>query len=87
MRLLLPFSLLVIVFTLACTQPLTEEDVRRIVREEAAQGPPGSQVPKGEAGERGLTGQQGPQGLPGLVGPRGLKAGLYAKFRKSIKAG
>lgn len=75
MRLLLPFSLLVIVFTLACTQPLTEEDVRRIVREEAAQGPPGPQGPKGEKGERGLTGQQGPHKVyPVLLGQEDYKA-------------
>ena len=58
---------------LACTQPLTEDNVRRIVREEVAQGPSGPPGPQGERGLRGLTGEQGLQGLPGLVGPRGIQ--------------
>ncbi len=50
---------------LSCASGLTEEDVRRIVREHSVAGP------KGEQGERGPQGPQGPKGEPGEIGPKG----------------
>lgn len=73
--------LVLILLCLGCTQStLTEDDVRKIVREEVPAGvvgPPGPQGPQGESGERGIPGSAGPQGepgergSPGIMGPQG----------------
>ena len=58
----------------ACAAGLTEEDVRRIAREEAVPGPPGIQGIQGIQGELGPQGIRGPKGDPGPAGqpgPRG----------------
>ncbi len=57
---------------MACTNALTEDDIRRIVREEVIQGPQGEPGPAGLQGERGVQGATGLQGEPGPQGERGL---------------
>ncbi len=77
---LLGFLVLPLLLALVSCTNLTEEDVRRIAREEAPTGVPGEPVPGGSQGERGPVGkpgsqgEQGPQGelgKQGSVGPQG----------------
>ncbi len=66
--------LLVLVATLGLMACLSEDDVRRIAREEAAaplQGPKGVPGPTGPQGVAGPMGPQGPAGPPGPEGPAG----------------
>lgn len=67
----LALALLAVVFAAGCAATLTEDDVRRIAREEAAAGPPGPQGPAGPPGEQGPQGPEGPQGDAGPAGRQG----------------
>ena len=65
--------------TLGCSEGLTEEDVRRIAREQTLVGPRGPQGEPGPAGPQGEPGPPGPRGGPGIqgiTGPQG-KPGPY----------
>ena len=69
---------------LACSDGLTEDEVKQIVQESLATGPEGDTGPagpqgetgpagpKGDVGPNGQQGPSGPQGEPGLPGPAGL---------------
>lgn len=65
------WGVLVIVAALGCAQGLTEEDVRRIVREEGVSGPPGPPGERRPVGETGARGPRGLSGVPGIPGPPG----------------
>ena len=63
-----------LVAAVGCAASITEEDVERIVREQAMSGPQGERGPvgpPGELGPDGPTGPQGPVGSPGLKGEPG----------------
>ncbi len=75
-RLLLPALLLILLGVLGCSEGLTDDDVRQIVREESGQlrGPQGEQGvrgPRGDTGPQGERGEQGPQGEQGAKGEKG----------------
>ena len=71
------FALLLVGFLLACSNGLTEQEVRQIVQEYSVPGPRGDQGdvglqgPKGDQGDVGLQGPKGDQGDVGLQGPKG----------------
>ena len=74
-RLVLSVSFLVAMCVIvgACATGLTEEEVRRIAREENLQGTKGDVGPQGLPGERGPKGDQGEPGQPGPQGSQGEK--------------
>ena len=63
-----PLILIAAFVFLACSQGLTEAEVRRIVQEY-----PGPQGEVGPPGPQGIPGEPGPQGIPGDQGPAGLQ--------------
>ena len=82
------FALLLVGFLLACSNGLTEQEVRQIAQEYPVPGPKGDQGdvgqqgPKGDqglkgdqgdVGQQGPTGDQGPKGDQGDVGPQSPK--------------
>ena len=67
-------GVLVLLSLLACSEGLTESDVRQIVQEHAVPGPkgdPGEIGPQGPKGDPGAPGPQGEQGSAGQPGPKG----------------
>ena len=82
------FIVLSLIALLACQQPdpLTEEQVRQIILEEASigfpgmgtPGPAGPPGPMGPAGPPGLAGERGAPGLPDQQGPVGIQGPVGA---------
>lgn len=70
--LILALGVFLAIFAVGCAANLTEDDVRRIAREEVVTGPPGPPGPQGEQGPQGLQGIPGPQGPAGIDGQQGL---------------
>ena len=62
------FALFMVGFLLACSNGLTEQEVRQIVQEHSVPGPKGE---KGDVGPQGPIGDQGPKGDQGDVGQQG----------------
>ena len=71
MRATILLMLAVPALLIGCASGLTESEVRRIVQEEAVQGPQGEPGPIGPRGPQGERGTAGLPGVPGEAGPQG----------------
>ena len=67
------FALLLVGFLLACSNGLTEQEVRQIAQEYPVPGPKGDVGQQGPKGDQGLKGDQGDVGQQGPTGDQGPK--------------